>query len=785
MSMQVDLSEAKLIELLQFKRETPNLDYKEIFDYSSKGKQARIRLVKDLLAMANTQDGGYIVLGVRDGDFEPIGLPLDYNLDQATLQDKISGYSNRPFNIHYTQHKIKNTISGEIKPRVRLYGLIFVEHSLEPIIVAKEGSVVLDDGKQETAFSSGDILIRRGTKSERANDQDINRMYENFHRIDKQRSFDEWRSQLSMIIQEITQQEILTTNAKSELEMKVGEWHNLPRPDFNTFIGRAAYISDITDSLLKSRAWIVSIDGVGGVGKTALAIKCAYEFWERRNFELIVWTSAKSTRLTLSGIDQIVPSLTSLENILDEIITVTFPEILSASIEKKKQEVKWILGNAKCLLVVDNLETVTDQEVMQFLRDIPEPSKALVTSRHRIGQGERVIRLEGFDSVEAIKFIRQEAEHAAATMLINSGTKELREIVESTGGIPLAIKWVVGQVALGRRVSEAIERIKVLGSAPLEFCFRETFDLLSDPAKLLLKSIPLFSNPVSSIEFVAVTELPIHQVEEGLVELVRVSMFNLDPSSTDLPRYYALPMTRYFAQSLSDRGSQSTMLKRLSRHYQNSEALGELKEQATELFQIVGASTERGQTAALFSQVAFGNYQRGRYDEAIKLFEQAVKLSPRLSFTYQTWATVEWQEGNYTRARELWQEAARLNPNNSLVWRSWGLMEKELGNSQKAIECLREAVRVNEKDKVAWNALGVELSKASKYRESERCLLKALYGEPKSETECHHNVVTYHSLATTLKRVNRLDEALHYCDLGLKLDPKNKRLLELQIKLGG
>jgi tetratricopeptide (TPR) repeat protein len=164
----------------------------------------------------------------------------------------------------------------------------------------------------------------------------------------------------------------------------------------------------------------------------------------------------------------------------------------------------------------------------------------------------------------------------------------------------------------------------------------------------------------------------------------------------------------------------------------------------------------------------------------VKLFEQAIRVDPKLSFTYQTWASVEWQEGNYSRARELWQEATRLNPTNKLVWRSWGLMEKELGNLEKAEECLQEALKGNDNDVVAWNALGAIFRRKGEYQKAERYLLKALYNEPKTESERHHNAVTYHSLAITEKRIGRKDQARQYCTIGLSLEPYNKKLLELQ-----
>ena len=102
--VQVDVSEAKLMELLKTRCEGIGVDFKETLDYSARAKQARVRLAKDILAMTNTPGGGYIVLGVRDGDCEPVGLPLDYGLDQATIQEKFAPYANSKIGIHYAQH---------------------------------------------------------------------------------------------------------------------------------------------------------------------------------------------------------------------------------------------------------------------------------------------------------------------------------------------------------------------------------------------------------------------------------------------------------------------------------------------------------------------------------------------------------------------------------------------------------------------------------------------------------------------------------------------------------
>lgn len=67
-------------KLLRLKTETRNLDYKEKFNWASATNDLKCDLVKDILAMLNTQDGGKIIIGVADSDHDLVGL------DQASLE---------------------------------------------------------------------------------------------------------------------------------------------------------------------------------------------------------------------------------------------------------------------------------------------------------------------------------------------------------------------------------------------------------------------------------------------------------------------------------------------------------------------------------------------------------------------------------------------------------------------------------------------------------------------------------------------------------------------------
>src|SRR6266508_4310873 len=82
--------------------------------------------------------------------------------------------------------------------------------------------------------------------------------------------------------------------------------HNLPPRDYESFVGRQKELSEVRRLLgPRSRAFVVTIDGIGGIGKSALVLESAYGFVDQyatlpedERFEAIIWVSAKRTYLT-------------------------------------------------------------------------------------------------------------------------------------------------------------------------------------------------------------------------------------------------------------------------------------------------------------------------------------------------------------------------------------------------------------------------------------------------------------------------------------------------------
>lgn len=98
-----DLSEAALKYMLGCRAECEHLDFKEELHLNVDKVQCDIS--KDMLAMKNV-GGGYIVVGVRDKDWSPVGLPDDWQYDTKQLRDILRKCSGVDLDIFLADHKV-------------------------------------------------------------------------------------------------------------------------------------------------------------------------------------------------------------------------------------------------------------------------------------------------------------------------------------------------------------------------------------------------------------------------------------------------------------------------------------------------------------------------------------------------------------------------------------------------------------------------------------------------------------------------------------------------------
>ena len=326
-------------------------------------------------------------------------------------------------------------------------------------------------------------------------------------------------------------------------------YHNLPQPDYGHFIGREEELAQILRILRPyphSQMHLVTIDGVGGVGKTALALEVAQrylrdatQFAPDERFEAIIWTSAKQTILRAEGIMRRRQVLRTLDDIYTAIaVALEREDITRARLEEQAEVVRNALIQQRTLLIVDNLETVDDETVITFLRELPAPTKAIVTTRHRIDVAYPV-RLVGMTWDEAQVLISQEGHKKD----IHLSAGEAHRLYERTGGVPLALVWSIGLMGLGYSVESVLRRLGEPQSDIIRFCFETALSRIQhQPAHHLLMALALFPNDASRETVGHITDLPELDRDDGLVMLEQLSLVNHKGN-----RFSLLPVTKVLA----------------------------------------------------------------------------------------------------------------------------------------------------------------------------------------------------------------------------------------------
>jgi hypothetical protein len=178
----VDVS--ALAYLIGLHSEQDWLDYKRQCDLSS--APAMVELAKDAGAMMIT--GGYILVGADDrgepsGDVDHLEL-----FDTAVLHDKLAKYLPVPFEIRSTAHRFEG----------QSYALLYVAPHPDGFCVFKRDGTYQDGGREKTAFRTGEVFARHGTRSERWTQDDI-RMIKRRLRADADRSRDQQAEALSLL----------------------------------------------------------------------------------------------------------------------------------------------------------------------------------------------------------------------------------------------------------------------------------------------------------------------------------------------------------------------------------------------------------------------------------------------------------------------------------------------------------------------------------------------------------------------------------------------------------
>jgi tetratricopeptide (TPR) repeat protein len=330
---------------------------------------------------------------------------------------------------------------------------------------------------------------------------------------------------------------------------------NLP-PYNDVFVGRKQEIARCLEALSPDeRSWGVAIDGIGGMGKTTLALEVAHLARKQALFDAYLFVSAKTTWLSAEGVGEETLALSSLDSFCREFakgLGQTDIVKMTDATERRRALLDALRGR-RALLIWDNLETLNAEErdmIAEFVRKLPTPNKAIITSRRRTGESAVTIRLDRLLEVEAWELMQVKGKsHPRLGQELKATKPEiLTALYEASGGNPLALDWTLGQVAhKGYSLSVALERLRnAAKSADLYgFLFADAAQILSKKDRTVLSALVVFLTPAKTAALADATDLAITEIEVSLERLVTLSLVN----ELDGERFGLHPLTRTYVRA--------------------------------------------------------------------------------------------------------------------------------------------------------------------------------------------------------------------------------------------
>lgn len=587
--------------------------------------------------------------------------------------------------------------------------------------------------------------------------------------------------------------------------------NNLPIADYEYeggFVGRADEEEKIIKMLKSNMHRVITIAGAGGVGKSALTLKIVNDIIRDNiiEYDFIVWVSAKENKLSYLGIEDLEPTLKNYDELLDTILNVVGFDADSYGEDnnKKESDINDLFDACnRVLLIIDNLETITDERIINFILDSHPNVNFIITSRRGLGQVERRYDLKELKEKDAIHLFRIICKEKGLQELQIADESLIRSYVKKVYCYPLAIKWVLGQAALGKNIMCVIDGINEQSSDISKFCFDQVFSELSLEAKSILYALCLDNEAVPKGVLKYISNLDDISFEDCIHDLLIVSLIlpeqKVNKQNGEINSYYSLlPLTRGYVKVELDknRDIKSQLQERMVTVETTLEEAERAKVQYRFSLSNFGATTEEEKIASMLAQTAYQKYQAGSYLDAVETFKKAVDIAPRFASIYRNWAIIESMESHWAEADALMEKASKLNKDDTQIWLVWGNIKRKSDKIKEAYNYYEKAYKLSPKDNVVLNSYAQAISRLGDFQRADKLYKEALElveGIPHNK----HLIINYTSIAENLKKwaealvedrdyaqaTQKIHDALVAIQKVLKIDRNDYKAKELHMDI--
>ncbi|MBX3051720.1 MAG: hypothetical protein KF753_09620 [Caldilineaceae bacterium] len=352
-------------------------------------------------------------------------------------------------------------------------------------------------------------------------------------------------------------QQIFPQGANQSADIYARWVARLEAPTYTRLFGVAHAVAQLTDLLIAPHApWILALEGLGGLGKTALTDYLARQLMHAGHFADLAWVSARPASFSLDGAVQPAPHpVLSVDEAERELAAQllgreTASQLVSS--QARQQMLLERLRTAPHLLVIDNLESLADlEQLLPLVQRFANPAKFLLTSRQRLPGASAIYHfsLPGLEEADALALIRYEAATGNLPHVAAANDAQLRRLFQVVGGNPLALRLAVGQLHL-RELTPLIDEWQQATSSEIEafytFIYRSAWDRLDEKCRYAFLSMPLAVEQGGRLaHLVATSGLSEREMIAALDQLITLNLVNAH-GSLDARRFSIHSLTRSF-----------------------------------------------------------------------------------------------------------------------------------------------------------------------------------------------------------------------------------------------
>ena len=375
--------------------------------------------------------------------------------------------------------------------------------------------------------------------------------------------FRKQRKAIAMLAALIEQQESRTIATR---RMRLEQQLRLPPSDM--LIGAERAINDVKAILNhKSRHAVVAVEGIGGIGKSAIAAALLRAEMDSPDHLNLGWISAyHGSANPLARLHTASRTGYSSTELLEQLIVQLAGEEAvptPLTVDAAHGTLNAILSRGDYLIVIDNLETIEDlDELLPTIRQLADPTRFLLTSRASLREYPEIVRFQVPELTRADVYILiRELGASAQHMDIAAYTDaELEPLYAAIGGNPLAIRLIVGlmrSTALMTVVENMGQaRGQTIGSL-YRYIYRHAWDLLDDVSKKVLLVMSIVPpEGISFEDIVAISDVESCSAQDALEILVDHHLVDHRPVDAYTSIYSIHSLTRSFLMELAGRWEQ-------------------------------------------------------------------------------------------------------------------------------------------------------------------------------------------------------------------------------------